>query len=196
MRIARASRFHLKAISVVWATLILPIVTLDTAAQTSENWWNLNTERDLAEKGKLKELLTKKKVYVNVSFSDVRPNSPLNNAEQTNVSRSVNEAIAAHRDLQKVTYPEEADFAVIVRASTAQGTGDRGPNFSLVLDTEAEVAMEVLVLVPGAKRTDGTRMPRIVWEASSPNTQIEASAAARFTIDGFLWELRKLREKK
>ena len=196
MRIVRASRFHLKAISVVWATLILPLVILDTAAQSSENWWNLNTERDLAEKGKLKELLTKKKVYVNVSFSDVRPNSPLNNAEQNNVSRSVNEAIAAHRDLQKVTYPEEADFAVIVRASTAQGTGDRGPNFSLVLDTEAEVAMEVLVLVPGAKRTDGTRMPRIVWEASSPNTQIEASAAARFTIDGFLWELRKLREKK
>ena len=196
MRIVRASRFHLKAISVVWATLILPLVILDTAAQSSENWWNLNTERDLAEKGKLKELLTKKKVYVNVSFSDVRPNSPLNNAEQNNVSRSVNEAIAAHRDLQKVTYPEEAYFAVIVRASTAQGTGDHGPNFSLVLDTEAEVAMEVLVLVPGAKRTDGTRMPRIVWEASSPNTQIEASAAARFTIDGFLWELRKLREKK
>src|SRR5262245_22638755 len=103
MRIVRASRFHLKAISVVWATLILPIVTLDTAAQSSENWWNLNSERDLAEKGKLKELLTKKKVYVTVTFSDVRPNSPLNNAEQTNVSRAVNEAIAAHRDLQKVT---------------------------------------------------------------------------------------------
>ena len=178
------------------STLLLPIVILDTAAQGPENWWSLNTERDLAEKGKLKELLTKKKVYVNVSFSDVRPNSPLNNAEQINVSRSVHEALAAHRDLQKVTYPEEADFAVIVRASTAQGTGDRGPNFSLVLDTEAEVAMEVLVLVPGARRTDGTRMPRIVWEASSPNTQVEASAAARFTVDGFLWELRKLREKK
>jgi len=180
----------------VWAALLLPIFSSDATPQGSENWWNLNTERDLAEKGKLKELLAKKKVYVNVSFSDVRPNSPLNNAEQTNVNRAVNEAIAAHRDLQKVTYPEEADFAVVVRAATAQGTGDRGPNFSLVLDSEAEVSMEVLVLVPGAKRTDGTRTPRIVWEASSPNTQIEAAAAARFTIDGFPWELRKLREKK
>jgi hypothetical protein len=196
MHVVRSSRIRLKAISLVWITLLLPFVTLDTAAQGPENWWSLNSERDLAEKGKLKELLTKKKVYVNVSFSDARPNSPLNNSEQNNVSRSVHEAIAAHRDLQKVTYPEGADFAVIVRASTAQGTGDRGPNFSLVLDTEAEVAMEVLVLVPGAKQTDGTRMPRIVWEASIPNTQIEASAAARFTIDGFLWELRKLREKK
>jgi len=192
----RASRFRLRVISMVWAALLLPIFSSDATPQGSENWWNLNTERDLAEKGKLKELLAKKKVYVNVSFSDVRPNSPLNNAEQTNVNRAVNEAIAAHRDLQKVTYPEEADFAVVVRAATAQGTGDRGPNFSLVLDSEAEVSMEVLVLVPGAKRTDGTRTPRIVWEASSPNTQIEAAAAARFTIDGFLWELRKLREKK
>ena len=196
MHVVRTSRFHLRIISLLWAALLLPVVSSDAAPQGSENWWNLNTERDLAEKGKLKELVAKKKVYVSVSFSDVRPNSPLNNAEQTNVNRAVNEAIAAHRDLQKVTYPEEADFAVIVRASTAQGTGDRGPNFSLVLDTEAEVSVEVLVLVPGSKRTDGTRMPRIVWEASSPNTQIEAAAAARFTIDGFLWELRKLREKK
>jgi hypothetical protein len=196
MHVVRTSRFHLGVISLIWASLLLPISSSDAAPQLSENWWIVNTERDLAEKGKLKELLTKKKVYINVSFSDVRPNSPLNNAEQTNVSRAVNEAIAAHRDLQKVTYPEEADFAVIVRAATAQGTGDRGPNFSLVLDSEAEVSMEVLVLVPGTKRTDGTRMPRVVWEASSPNTQIDAAAAARFTIDGFLWELRKLREKK
>ena len=196
MHVVKASRFHFKAISLICAALLLPFVPPNADAQGPENWWNLNSERDLAEKGKLKELLTKKKVYVNVSFSDARPNSPLNNAEQTNVTRSVNEAIAAHRDLQKVTYPEEADFAVIVRASMAQGTGDRGPNFSLVLDTEAEVGMEVVVLVRGAWRTDGTRTPRIVWEASSPNTQIEAAAAARFTIDGFLWELRKLREKK
>jgi len=196
MRVLRALRFNHRVTFLVCTALLLAILPSDATSQGAENWWSLNSERDLAEKGKLKELLAKKKVYVNVSFSDVRPNSPLNNAEQANVSRAVNEAIAAHRDLQKVTYPEEADFAVVVRASTAQGTGDRGPNFSLVLDTEAEVSMEVVVLVPGAKRTDGTRTPRIVWEASSPNTQIEASAAARFTIDGFLWELRKLREKK
>lgn len=196
MRVAKASRFRRAIISLVWASLVLAVFTPDAAAQGAENWWTLNNERDLAEKGKLKELVSKKKVYVNISFSDSRPNSPISNAEQTNISRAVNEAIAAHRDLQKVTYPEEADFAVIVRSSTVQGTGDRGPNFSLLLDTEAEVSMEVLVLVRGSKRTDGTHMPRIVWEASSPNTQVEAAAAARFTVDGFLWELRKLREKK
>jgi len=142
---------------VLCSTLLALAFSDVAAAQTAQNWWTLNVERDLAEKGKLKELLTKKKVYVNVSFSDTRPNSPANSQEQNNVSRAVIEAVAAHKDLQKVTYPEEAEFALLVRASTAQGTGDRGPNFSLLLDPDAEVAIEVLVLVPGSKRADGSR---------------------------------------
>ena len=93
-----------------------------------------------------------------------------------------------------VPYPEEADFAVLVRASMVEGRGDRGPNFSLLLDPEAEVSIEVFVIVPGGSREDGLH-PRIVWEASSPNAQIEAASAARFTVDGFLWELKKLRKK-
>jgi hypothetical protein len=196
MRLYIRPRLHL-AFRVITASILLSTVTSTAAPQqTSQNWWTLNSERDLAEKGKLREILTKKKVYVNVSFSDTTPNSPGGNLEQNSVSRAVNDAISAHKEFQKVTYPEEAEFAVIVRAATAQGTGDGGPNFSLLLDTEAEVSLEVLVLVPGTPRPDGTRMPRLVWDASSPNTQIEAASAARFTIDGFLWELRKLREKK
>ena len=176
--------------------LVCSAFTQLASAQGSQSWWTLNVERDLAEKGKLKELLTKKKVYVNVTFSDTRPNSPVNGPEQNNVNRTVNEAIASQKYLQRVTYPEEAEFAIVVRATTAQGAGDRGPNFSLLLDAEAEVAIEVVVLVPGDKQPDGTRAPRLVWEASSPNTQLEAAPAARFMVDGFLWELRKLREKK
>ena len=176
--------------------LLCSAFTQFATAQTAQNWWTLNVERDLAEKGKLKDLLNKKKVYVSVSFTDSRPNPPTNSQEQNNVTRTVNEAISSQKYLQKVTYPEEAEFAIIVRATTTQGTGDRGPNFSLLLDAEAEVAIEVLVLVPGEKRPDGTREPRLVWDASSPNAQLEAAPAARFTVDGFLWELRKLREKK
>jgi hypothetical protein len=176
--------------------LLCSTLTQIVSAQGGQNWWTLNVERDLAEKGKLKELLSKKKVYVSVSFSDTRPNSPISNQEQNNVSRTVNEAISSQKYLQKVTYPEEAEFAVIVRTTTAQGAGDNGPNFSLVLDPDSEVSIEVLVLVPGEKQPDGTRAPRLVWEASSPNTQVEAAPAARFTVDGFLWELRKLREKR
>lgn len=176
--------------------LVCSAFTQLASAQGSQSWWTLNVERDLAEKGKLKELLTRKKVYINVTFSDTRPNSPVNSPEQNNVNRTVNEAIASQKYLQRVTYPEEAEFAIVVRATTAQGTGDRGPNFSLLLDAEAEVAIEVVVLVPGEKQPDGTRAPRLVWEASSPNTQLEAAPAARFMVDGFLWELRKLREKK
>lgn len=191
----RKSSLPFLVLQIVGVSALLFVPARAITAQ-SQNWWTLNSERDLPEKGKLRELLTRKKVYVNVSFSDTRPNSPINSTEQNNISRTVNEAISAQKDLQKVTYPEEAEFAVIVRAQMGQGTGDRGPNFSLLLDSEAEVSIEVLVLVPGTKQSDGTRMPRIVWEASSPNAQLEAAPAARFTVDGFLWELRKLREKK
>ncbi len=56
--------------------------------------------------------------------------------------------------------------------------------------------MEVTVLVPGAKLADGTFKSRSVWQVSSPNVQMEAGAGARFVVDGFLWELKKLREAK
>src|SRR5262245_19222243 len=94
----------------VLCSTVLAFAFADIAV--AQNWWTLNVERDLAEKGKLKELLTKKKVYINVSFSDTRPNSPANSQEQNNVSRAVNEAVSARKDLQKVTYPEEAEFAI------------------------------------------------------------------------------------
>lgn len=173
---------------------MLLLTLSNSIAAQSRNWWTLN-DTEVAEKGKFKELLTKKKVYVNVSFSDARSNAPVNSAERNDIVQAVRQAISLQKGLQMVPYPEEADFAVLVRASTAEGRGDRGPNFSLLLDPEAEVSIEVSVIVPGGRGEDGLR-PRIVWEASSPNAQIEAASAARFTVDGFLWELKKLREKK
>lgn len=191
----RKSRLPFLLLQILGSTILLLCPVQFVRAQ-NQNWWTVNSERDLPEKGKLKDLLTKKKVYVNVSYTDTRPNPPANSPEQNNISRAVNEAISAHKDLQKVTFPEEAEFAVIVRAQVGQGTGDRGPNFSLVLDTDAEVSIEVLVLVPGTRQGDGTRVPRIVWDASIPNTKLEAAPAARFTVDGFLWELKKLKDKR
>lgn len=138
----------------------------------------------------------RKKVWINVIFSDTRPNSPLNSPERTDIIQAVREALSVQRDLKTVMYPEEADFALLVRASTRQGEGDRGPNFSLLLDAEAEVSIEVLVVIPGSQQSDGSRLPRVIWEAFSPNAQVEARSAARFTVDGFLWELKKLRERK
>jgi hypothetical protein len=192
LRIPGKTRFCRRALLVLCsAALVMPF---QTATAQSRNWWTVS-DAETAEKGKFKELLTKKKVYVNVSFSDASPNSPINSAERNDITQAVRQAISSQKDLKMVTYPEEAEFAVLVKASMAQGGGDRGPNFSLLLDPEAEVSIEVSVLVPGAKNADGLR-PRIVWEASSPNAQVEAASAARFTVDGFLWELKKLREKK
>ena len=133
----RASPVHSKVtrhsrglVTQVLCSTILAFAFADIApAQTAENWWTLNAERDLAEKGKLKELLTKKKVYVNVSFSDTRPNSPANSQEQNNVSRAVIEAVAAHKDLKKVTYPEEANLPCLCAPRLRKGPAIEVPTF-------------------------------------------------------------------
>ena len=187
--------FKRPAVYAVSAVLLLLASTLGVGAQTRD-WWTVTVDREGTEKGKLQDLANRKRVYVNVTFSDNRPNSPLNTPEQNDILDSVKEAISLQKDLKVVTFPEEAEFAIIVRLSTGQGNGDRGPNFSLNLDADAEVSIDVIVVVPGGRLVDGTRAPRIAWEASSPNTQVEARSAARFTVDGFLWELKKIKPKR
>lgn len=195
MSVVAGSRFARPILPLVCLALLLLASTLNTTALQSRNWWTVNAEREDTEKGRLQDLATRKKVYVNVTFSDTRPNSPLNSTERNDIVQAVKEALSVHKDLRMVIYPEEADFALLVRASTRQGDGDRGPNFSLLLDAEAEVSIEVLIVIPGSRQPDGSRLPRVVWEASTPNAQVEAASAARFTVDGFLWELKKLRNR-
>jgi hypothetical protein len=162
----------------------------------TRNWWAPgNTARDSVEKGKFSELQTKKKVYLNVTFSEARQ-EPILPAERRAVEQAVKESVSAQKNLQVVNVPDNAEFAILVRTSTASGLGERGPNFSLALDEDAEVAVDVTVVVPGTKQANGSFAPRVVWESSSPHAQVEAPAAARFTVDGFLWELKKLQDKK
>ena len=184
------ARFRLVVSRTLMALLLLAAAQTYTAQ--SRNWWILS-DRDNAQRGDLEELLGRKKVYVNVTIFDTRQNLLINTTERNDILQTVREAISSQRDIKMVTYPEEAEFAVLVRTATGEGVG---PNFSLLLDSEAEVAIEVVVLIPGTRRRDGTRVPRIVWDASSPNVQTESVSAARFIVDGFLWELKKVREKK
>ena len=183
-------------ITLVFA-LCLPAASQTTIPASTRNWWAPgNTSRDVTEKGKFSELQTKKKVYINISFAESRLDSPISPAERRAVERAVKEAVASQKGLQVVNVPDTAEFSVLVRTSTASGGGERGPNFSLALDDDAEVSVDVTVVIPGAKQPNGTFVPRVVWESSSPHAQVEAPAAARFTVDGFLWELKKLQDKK
>ena len=151
---------------------------------------------DITERGKFNELQTKKKVYINVTFSEAQQDSPMSPVERRAVEQAVKQAVSSQKNLQIVNVPETAEFAVLVRTSTGTGSGERGPNFSLALDEDAEVSVDVTVVVPGAKQANGIFIPRVVWESSSPHAQVDAAAAARFTVDGFLWELKKLQDKK
>jgi len=185
-----------RAISTVCFTLILLVSSTAVWAQ-AQNWWILSAQ-GAAERGKIDEIKTKKKVYVNVTFDSSGPGQITSNVEQADIRKSVLEGFKAHKDLTVVSSAATAEFAVVVKASAAAAgpENERPGNFSVAPDPENEVSVDVTVLIPGAKLADGTFKSRSVWQVSSSNVQMEPGAGARFVVEGFLWELKKLRDGK
>ena len=163
----------------------------------AQNWWVLPPD-GAYEQGRLSEIKTKHRVYVDVVLSRPGLGQITSSTQQADVRKNVVEAFRSHKDLSVVLNPESADFAVVLRTTVSlPGTdGARPSNFSVVLDQDEEVSVELTVLVPGAKLPDGTFRPRSVWQGFSSNVQMGALAGSRFMVDGFLWELKKTREKK
>jgi len=190
--------FHFRCILAVTFFTLLALKFAGLAAAQDEpagsrNWWSPAVD-GTRERGKVSELANKRKVYVTTSFTDSRTTTEPPPTRSGDVHRIVLDAISVHKELQIVPIPSQADFAVVVRSTATTENGDQAPNFSIALDPNTVVAVEVLVVVPGSKRSDGTTRSRLVWESSSSNAQVEAESAARFTVDGFLWELSKLKD--
>ena len=185
-----------RVIATVCFTLLLLSTSTAVWAQAN-NWWMLPTG-GAAERGKIEEIKIKKKVYLNVTFDNTGPGQITSTSERDDIRKNVLDAFKAHKGLTIVSTPATADFAVIVKTtmSVASGETERPANFSVSLDPDAEISVDVTVLIPGTKLADGTFKSRSVWQVSSPNVQMEAGAGARFVVDGFLWELKKLREGK
>jgi hypothetical protein len=189
---------HLRRISLL--CLMLPALAVGTLASAQNepmdlrDWWSPEPGGS-RDRGKLSELVNRNKVYVTTSFVDSRTAAESESHRSGDVRRMVLSAFQEQKELQVVPTPSQADFAVVVRATVNTETDVRAPNFSTSLDATTSVGVEVMVVVPGSKRSDGTIRPRIVWESSTTNAQVEPGSAARFTVDGFLWELSTLKEK-
>jgi hypothetical protein len=198
MTINRLFRLHHVALGMSCFVLLMPgaasIVHAQTEPVTSGNWWNPSTDGTW-ERGRFNELANKKKVYVVASFTDSRTISEPSPTRTGDVHRVILEALTEHKDLQVVSVPSQADFAILVRAYATTDNGERLPNLSLALDPTTVVAVDVRVLVAGTKLSNGASHPRVVWESSVANAQVEAQYAARSTVDGFLSELSKLKDK-
>jgi hypothetical protein len=194
MRIRKFREYFPRIFTTVCFTLILLAITTTVWAQ-AQNWWVLPSN-GAAERGKLDEIKLKKKVFLNVTFETAGPGQITSTSEQADIRKNVSDAFKGHKDLTVVLNPATADFAVIVKAAASTaGEGEHPANFSAA-DSDAEISVDVTVLVPGAKLSDGTFKSRSVWQVSSPNVQMEAGAGARFVVNGFLWELNKLRTAK
>jgi hypothetical protein len=181
-------------ITKVCFTFFLLAITTTVWAQ-AQNWWVLPSN-GAAERGKLEEIKLKKKVFLNVTFETSGPGQITSTSEQADIRKNVSDAFKVHKDLTVVLNPATADFAVIVKAAAATPEAEQHPTNFSVSESDAEVSVDVTVLVPGAKLSDGTFKSRSVWQVSSPNVQMEAGAGARFVVNGFLWELNKLRSAK
>ena len=170
-----------------------------TANAQSQNWWTLPQQTGAIEHGKLDELKARKKVYVNVTYDNNLPGQVTSSTEKADIQKAVLKAVSSHKGLTVVANPSTAEFAVLVRitASPSNAEVERpGNNFSVALDPEAEIGVEVTVLVPGTKLADGSFKPRSVWQNGSANVQTEAAPGATFVVGGFLWELKKLKDVK
>lgn len=159
----------------------------------AQNWWN--TGDAAAEAGKLQEIKQKQKVFLNVVFTTTE--SDVNaQQEQTQIRRVVTRALETYKGLQLVSTADQAEIAISVTASQSNGpTGAPATlgNFSLNLDPNVQVPLEVTVLIRGNLQRNGTYRPRIVWSMSSQNVHGEPGPAAVFAVDGFIDQLKKVR---
>jgi hypothetical protein len=198
MTINRPVQFRHVVLGISCFVLLMSGAAGPAQAQTelvaSGTWWNPSAD-GAWENGKITELANKKKVYVVASFTDSRTISEPSPTRTGDVHRVILQAITEHKELQLVSVPSQADFVILVRATATTDSGDRAPNLSLALDPSTVVAVDVQVLIPG-KQSNGTVQPRVVWASSVANAQVEAQYAARSTVDGFLWELSKLKDKE
>jgi hypothetical protein len=177
--------------------LAFAVVALASPAQ-AQNWWSSTDAA--AEVGKLQELKEKRKVFLNVIFSTTE--TEINaQQEQTQIRRVVTRALSAYKGLELVGTADQAEFAISVIASLTNTATTGAPvaplgNFSLNLDPNVQVPLEVTVLVRGAVTRGGTYRPRIVWTISSQNVQGEPGPAAVLAVDGFIEQLKVARGEK
>jgi len=196
MNDTRFGKRSLRVLTTIVFAGVLLAFCLTVNAQ-SQNWWSLPQQTGSIEHGKLEELKAKKKVYVNVTYDNNLPGQVTSPSEKADILKAVTKAVSSHKGLTVVGNPSTAEFAVLARITASPAnTEERPGNFSVALDPESEIGVEVTVLVPGTKLADGSFKPRLVWQNGSANVQTEAAPGATFVVGGFLWELKKLKDAK
>jgi hypothetical protein len=164
------------------------------APAAAQNWWTGGDGS--SELGKLQELKRKQKVYLNVVFTTTEPEiNP--QQEQTLIRNIATRAIAAYKGLTLVGTPDQAELAISIVASQSNG-GLAATQHALAAnqDPNLETPLQVAVLVRGAQQRNGTYRARVVWNSTTSNVQGEPAPAAAFAINGFIDQLKRVREEK
>src|SRR4051812_26921631 len=118
MEVTRLKKVSLRVV----ATFVFVGVLLafcPTSQAQSQNWWALPQQTGAVEHGKLEELKTKKKVYVNITYDNNLPGQVTSAAEKTDIQKSVLKTVSAHKGLTLAATAASAEFAVLVRITTS-----------------------------------------------------------------------------
>ena len=162
----------------------------------AQNWWNVGDVTP--EAGKLQEVKQKHRVYLTVVFTTALPEVNAQQ-EQNQIRRLVTRTLESYKEIELVNAADLAEFAITINASqnvAAAGAPATLGNFSLNLDPNVQIPLEVTVLVRGTQQKNGSYRPRIVWSMSSLNVHGEPGPAAVFAVDGFIDQLKKARGEK
>jgi hypothetical protein len=172
-------------------SLAILILATPAAAQT---WWTGGEGN--SEAGKLQELKLKQRVYLNVVFTTTEPEINAQQ-EQTLIRNMATRVIAEYKGLTLVGTPDQAELAISIVASQTNS----GPGGTTQLaraasqDPNLETPLEVTVLVRGAQQRNGSYRPRVVWTTFTSNVQGEPGPASAFAINGFIEQLKRVREE-
>jgi hypothetical protein len=126
-------------------TMILPAFSQTAVPAATRQRGAPGNTAGMRLKGKIHRTPGQKESLSQHLISEARLDSPISATERKAVEHCGEESVSAQKGLQIVNVPDTADFAVLVRTSTGSGAGERGPNFSLALDDDAEVSVDVTV---------------------------------------------------
>lgn len=176
--------------------MLLFLVAIPAIPAQGQSWWSLSQPALDAEAGRLEELKDKRRVYIVVNAQSQDFEQVSSQSRRDLIRRRVVQSLAAYKHLEVVSTPERADFAFNITATQGPIAMSLPGNFSAGLDPNEQVGLTMLVLVRGSAQPFGDPRPRVVWDFWCDNVRSEPWTAAAFVIEGFLQELKRVRQER
>lgn len=166
----------------------LMLLALPVLGQNRSKTWYYLYDTSGAERGDMKELKDKRKVYLFISLLGLQ-NTDSVEFQRNKLEQQISQEIAKYAGLEIVKNPEEADFAISIISFTDVARGITNP------EAEKTVDVKFFVLTRGAQQSDGTYAGRLIKQRQRTD-QGDGTLIVRQETSSFIKELKKVRGEK